>query len=212
LFAAAPELRLAYEIGELRKARASGRIRLVIGAAGIALPGWTATNIGLLNLLKPETWRAWLDENSVEAMLAEHVWGHLDEAEGHVAAHTCFRFLAPGGRLRIAVPDALMPDPAYQENCKIGGRNDHKHLYDYRSLSAVLSAAGFAVRLLEYFDENGKLHLNDWSREDGHIGRSVKFDKRNQDGVIRFTSLIVDGIKPKPEETQRRPSTPQPGS
>jgi predicted SAM-dependent methyltransferase len=155
-----------------------------------------STNEELLNLLKPETWLAWFDENSVEAMVAEHVWDYLDEAEGRNAAGNCFRFLRPGGRLRIAVADALMPDPEYRQLCILGGRDGRKILYDHRRLANVLSQAGFAVQPLEYFDESGHFHQSDWKSSDGHIGRSRRFDPRNKEGKIRFTSLIFDAIKP----------------
>jgi predicted SAM-dependent methyltransferase len=195
LFSDFVELRISHEIGALRAARSSGTIKLVLGAAGTSFPGWVSTNAHLLNLLKPETWLAWLDECSVEAMLAEHVWDHFDEEEALIAARTCHRFLAPGKHIRIAVPDAFMPDPEYLEICKVGGRDGHKMFYDYKSLSSVFENAGFSVSLLEYWEENGVFNENEWSSEDGHIGRSHKFDPRNNDGKLSFTSLIVDAIK-----------------
>ncbi|MGJ4952584.1 class I SAM-dependent methyltransferase [Bradyrhizobium sp. HKCCYLS20291] len=195
MFFAVPELRLAFEITEIRKARASGTIRLVIGAAGTSFPGWVSTNENLFNLLRPETWLAWIDENSVDAMLSEHVWEHLDADEGKTAATTCYRFLKSGCRLRIAVPDALMPDPVYRDLCKVGGRDGHKVFYDYRSLSNTLKAVGYDVHLLEYFDEDGKFHENPWDPKDGHIGRCRRFDPRNSGDDIKYTSLIVDAIK-----------------
>jgi predicted SAM-dependent methyltransferase len=48
-------------------------------------------------------------------MLAEHVWEHLTEEEGLAAARACFKYLSPGGFLRVVVPDGLHPDPAYVE-------------------------------------------------------------------------------------------------
>lgn len=197
LFAAVPELRLAYEIAALREARTRGSVRLVIGAAGTSFPGWVSTNENLLNLLKPEAWLAWLEENSVEAMLSEHVWEHLDEEEGLVAARTCHRFLAPGKRLRIAVPDAFKPDPAYHELCKTGGRDGHKVFYNYKTLSSMLSKAGFHLDILEYWSETGAFHEREWSSADGHIGRCRKHDPRNKQGTLGYTSLIVDAIKPE---------------
>lgn len=40
-----------------------------------------------------------------DAFVAEHVWEHLSLSDAHVAARNCQRYLRPGGRLRIAVPD-----------------------------------------------------------------------------------------------------------
>lgn len=59
----------------------------------------------------------------------------------------------------------------------------------------MFEAAGFEVRLLEYFDGNGAFHLQDWHGEKGVIFRSKKYDSRNQGDEIVFASLIVDAIK-----------------
>lgn len=40
-----------------------------------------------------------------DAFLAEHVWEHLSLEDAHRATRNCYRFLRPGGRLRLAVPD-----------------------------------------------------------------------------------------------------------
>ena len=60
----------------------------------------------------------------------------------------------------------------------------------------MVETAGFEVRLLEYFDENGVFHLQEWDGENGVIFRSKKYDPRNQGDEIVFASLIVDAIKP----------------
>jgi predicted SAM-dependent methyltransferase len=196
LSAQLPELRLAYQIRMVRAARASGIIRLIIGAAGTFFSGWVPTDQDLLDLLNPDTWRAWLEEASVSAMVAEHVWEHLDQEKGLIAACTCYRFLIPGKHIRIAVPDALKPDPEYHELCKVGGRDGQKFFYDYMSLTSLFQSAGFEVRPLEYWDENGEFHRSDWDSADGHIGRSLKFDPRNKHNKYAYTSLIVDAVKP----------------
>ena len=76
------------------------------------------------------------------------------------------------------------------------GSDDHKILYNYKSLKELLESAGFKVALLEYCDENGKFHFNEWSSKDGHIVRSKRYDPRNKDGALNYTSLIIDAIKP----------------
>ncbi len=129
-------------------------------------------------------------------MVAEHVWEHLDQEEGLIAACTCYRFLIPGKHIRIAVPDALKPDPEYHELCKVGGRDGHKFFYDYMSLTSLFQSAGFEVRPLEYWDEIGEFHQSDWDSADGHIGRSLKFDPRNKHNKYAYTSLMVDAVKP----------------
>lgn len=45
------------------------------------------------------------DDGLADAFVAEHVWEHLSLADAHRAAQNCHRYLRPGGRLRLAVPD-----------------------------------------------------------------------------------------------------------
>jgi len=94
------------------------RKRVVIGAWSRFDEGWIPTQRDFLDLTKPKDWERFFAPDSVEAMLAEHVWEHLTPAEGLAAARTCYRYLRPGGYLRIAVPDGLHPDPDYNEPVK----------------------------------------------------------------------------------------------
>ncbi|MEO1189181.1 MAG: SAM-dependent methyltransferase, partial [Pseudomonadota bacterium] len=128
-------------------------------------------------------------------VLAEHVWEHLDQDEGQIAAQYAFKHLCSRGRLRIAVPDANFPHRQYLDMCKVKPDSDHKMFYSVYSLCDTLERVGFNVRPLEYFDFNGKFHINEWSRKDGFVSRSLMNDRRNIDGTFGFTSLIVDGHK-----------------
>ncbi|AFY72033.1 hypothetical protein Pse7367_3810 (plasmid) [Thalassoporum mexicanum PCC 7367] len=180
------------------------RLRLaqkcVIGAGNIPVPGWLITDKSLVDITNQNDMARYWPANSRQAFLAEHVWEHLPPEEADQANANCFKFLRSGGWLRLAVPDGLHPDPAYIELVRPGGTgdgsDDHKVLYDWRSLSASLEKAGFKINLLEYWDENGEFHYQDWSSEQGHIRRSKRYDPRNQDGSLTYTSLIIDAIKP----------------
>ncbi len=133
----------------------------------------------------------------MDALLAEHVWHYLNREEGLFAARLCLRYLAPEGHLRIAVPDGFHPDPGYIDWVKPNGTGPsapaHRVLYDYRSLTSLLEAAGYGVMLLEYFDEARVFHRREWNPEDGFVRRSARFDPRNAGGKLRYTSLIIDG-------------------
>lgn len=73
-------------------------IRLVIGAGEYDNnPGWMQTQEQELNLLHRGQWAGLFLPNSILAILAEHVWEHLDFDEGVEAAKICFEFLKPGG-------------------------------------------------------------------------------------------------------------------
>ncbi|MEI7646159.1 MAG: hypothetical protein WCJ55_17970 [Chloroflexales bacterium] len=175
-------------------------LRLMVGAGMSRQIGWISTNINSLNLLDEADWRTIFAEGSIAAILAEHVWEHLRPADGLEAARRCRRYLHLGGHLRIAVPDGLHPDPDYIAAVRPGGSGagaaDHKVLYTYRTLGALLEQAGFTVRPLEYFDAAGSFQSSEWSPADGMVLRSRHFDPRNGGGRLVYTSLIMDGVRP----------------
>jgi predicted SAM-dependent methyltransferase len=182
-----------------RAVSANPSVRIVVGSSGIFTPGWIPTEIEYLNLLRPSDWQLFFSPGSLEAVLAEHVWEHLTPAEGATAAKICFDYLRPGGRLRLAIPDGFNPDPDYREWVRPGGTgagaNDHKVLYTHETLGRLLTEVGFKVELLEYFDIAGKFHFTDWDPADGMIHRSRRFDERNSNGRLGYTSLVVDAYK-----------------
>lgn len=177
----------------------SGPLKIIIGASGTHQRGWFSTEENWLNLLKPAHWERLFRPNSLDAILAEHVWEHLTKEEALIAAQTCFRHLRSGGYLRVAVPDGLHPNSRYIEWVKVNGcgrgADDHKVLYTFKSLSQLFESVGFKVNLLEYFDEKGEFHEADWNPEDGRVMRSLRFDSRNQDGIPVYTSIILDAIR-----------------
>jgi predicted SAM-dependent methyltransferase len=205
-------LRGQRRIWRLRRELAQARQRrIIIGASGTSQAGWLATDIAELNLLLPEKWRRVCEPSSLDAIVAEHVWEHLTAEEGVVAAKTCFEYLKPGGHVRVAVPDGLHPDPSYVESVRpLGtgpGADDHRVLYNHRTLRQTFEAAGFVVRLQEYFDEQGRFHSQDWDPADGHIRRSRRFDPRNAEGKLNYTSIILDAVKPAAAQIAARPRT-----
>ncbi len=194
-------LRTRLAIQRLKRAVADDpAARIVVGSSGVFPPGWIPTEIEFLNLLQRQDWQRFFSPGRLDAILAEHVWEHLTPADGAFAAKTCFDYLRPGGRLRLAVPDGFNPSPEYREWVRPGGSgagaDDHKVLYTHESITALLTGAGFKVELLEYYDAVGNFHFIDWNPADGMIHRSRRFDERNRDGRLGYTSLIVDASKP----------------
>ena len=177
-------------------------LRIILGAGDQRYPGWIATQQADLDLLRPEVWAASFGERRADAFLCEHVWEHMTEAEGRAAARLCFAYLRPGGYLRCAVPDGNFPDPEYQRTVQIGGPGpldhpaaDHKIVYTAGLFADIFRGAGFEVDLLEYCDERGRFHYNQWDAAQGKIYRSLRFDHRNQDGALKSVSLILDANK-----------------
>jgi predicted SAM-dependent methyltransferase len=186
----------AVDRNRLKKAARQRPLRIVVGSSGVVPQGWTRTDKEYLDLLDPEGWANYFQEGTIDAILAEHVWEHLTLEQGIVAAKTCMRYLKLGGYLRIAVPDGNHPDSGYIEHVRPNGSgpgaDDHKVLYDYRLLSRTISEAACEIELLEYFDQHGAFVFNPWNPHDGMIYRSSRFDERNRDGRLAYTSLIID--------------------
>ena len=179
----------------------------MLGAAHKRITGWIGTDIHELNVLNHVDWERYFAKNSIDALLAEHVWEHLTVEQGRAAAALCFQFLQPGGYLRVAVPDGLHPDPYYINWVRPGGSGpgakDHKVLFTYQTFSDMFVDAGFDVILLEHFDEKGEFHCIDWSADDGMIDRSRRFDQRNSAKNLKYTSIILDAVKPAKSDRNR---------
>jgi len=186
-------------LGERKRDRPA-KVRVIVGASDDRYEGWIATDKGQLDLLREADWDYQFGPNSVDAILAEHVWEHLDCDAAIIAAQNCFKYLRPGGYIRVAVPDGLHPDQEYIDYVKPGGcgagSDDHHVLYTYETLTAVFLSVGFEITLLEYFDEHGTFHFQEWSPADGMISRSSRFDSRNGTRELTYTSIILDARKP----------------
>jgi predicted SAM-dependent methyltransferase len=153
-----------------------------------------------LNVLVDEDWRRAFGNQPLNAIFAEHVWEHLPPADAKAGAAQCYKHLAPGGNLRLAVPDGNHPDPDYIEFVRPGGpgpgAHDHKVLYTYDTLRAMLESVGFHVDLLEYYDAEGNFHHSTWDRALGRVRRCQGSTEKKADGsVMHYTSLIVDARK-----------------
>ena len=191
----------------LKRSASRQPCRIVVGASLGVDKGWLPTSIDFLDLLRESDWQRYFCPNSIDAILAEHVWEHLTPDEGLQAAKNCFHYLRPGGYIRVAVPDGLHPDPCYIESVKVRGSgpgsDDHKVLYTYETLRKLFEAAEFKVDLLEYFDERAEFHCKEWDPKDGMIHRSKMWDERNKEGRLNYTSIIIDGHKLAPHFQER---------
>jgi predicted SAM-dependent methyltransferase len=106
------------------------------------------------------------------------------------------KYSAKNVNIRIAVPDGYHKDKEYIEWVRPGGSgigaDDHKHLFNWKSLSKYFEEHGFKAHPVEYWDKDGKFHTTYENDEKGYVLRSFINDKRNSDGKPHYTSLIVD--------------------
>lgn len=184
----------------LRSSREGRPVMLVVGAGRTGYDGWISTNIDSLNLLDRGDWASLVGDVRLDRVLAEHVWEHLSPSDGIAALRNVADHLKPGGRVRIAVPDGRHPDEDYLAHVKPGGigpgADDHKILYTVEILEAAMREAGLVPEVLEHWDAAGEFHAKEWDPADGKVVRSLRYDSRNAGGVLKYTSLIVDGVKP----------------
>ncbi|MCF8069587.1 MAG: glycosyltransferase [Desulfobacterales bacterium] len=200
-------INIRYPIGKLKKLFTRFTIKrnikkykdgykIIIGAGKTHYPGWISTEYPALDISDPNSMGIYFDRKSVKAILSEHVFEHLTLQQAESALTICKEYLLPGGYLRIAVPDGFHPDKTYINYTKPGGfgggSGDHKVLYNYKSLKTLIEKVGLKAKLLEWYDQEGKFHSVDWQPETGFIKRSSRFDERNKNKKLAYTSLIID--------------------
>ena len=184
----------------LRRAARDGRpLKIVLGGTAPE-PDWLGSDIGFFDATDPAAWADLVvGENRVERLLAEHVFEHIPPDLIPKVLANAYRYLKPGGTIRIAVPDGHNPDPDYIRNVAPGGigpgAGDHKQLFTVESLSAALSEAGFEVEPGEWFDAGGRFHEEPWPAERGHIHRSRRHGMPDKSFPFSHLSLLVDGVK-----------------
>lgn len=174
-------------------------IKLVVGAANTKFPGWFSTDIVTLDVTNENQFKKYFKKKKINKILAEHVLEHLSEDDLHLMIKNFYRYSSDDINIRIAVPDGFHCDENYINTVKpFGtgvGADDHKHLFNYKSLSKYFEEYSFKSKPLEFWDENRTFNTTYKNDDSGFIGRSFINDKRNVNGKPQYTSLIVDFIK-----------------
>ncbi len=177
-------------------------LKIIVGAAETHQQGWFSTNEQWLDITSEDQWHRFFgDRQLIRCIVAEHVFEHLTEAGALAALESMNKRLAPGGKIRIAVPDGYNPEPEYIRHVGIGGigddASDHKQLLNKDSLSKLMITAGLTVQHIEGYTKDGELITNQWHADDGFIRRSRQNNsKESWNFPDAATSLIVDGSKP----------------
>jgi SAM-dependent methyltransferase len=88
--------------------RGKKNLKLNVGCGANVVPGWINIDLdGPPDVFKWDCRRGMpFDDNSVDAIFAEHVFEHLDPVGGANFLRECRRCLRVGGIVRIVVPDA----------------------------------------------------------------------------------------------------------
>src|SRR5687767_12514494 len=131
----------------------------MLGAGPLHFKGLFHTDKEILDVMSPEDWSALFDPGSIDALLSEHMFEHLTEAEARSALSECHRYLKPKGLFRIAVPDGYRRDSKYVSVFILMIRRPPRStLFPYTTLFRS-SLDGETIRLA---DQRGKVVIVDF--------------------------------------------------
>lgn len=138
--------------------------RLHLGCGNIHIPGWCNVDVlktGATDLVLDIASLPGIQKDSVRAIYACHVLEHFSTAAVPTVLRRWFEVLAPGGMLRISVPDLDEITRIYQENLGhfhtpgnqpwialiYGGQKDqydfHRTGFNFTWTKVLLEASGF---------------------------------------------------------------------
>ena len=174
----------------------TSEVKIIVGSGPTKYEGWFPTDIVTLDVTNEKHFKKYFKKKKISRILAEHVLEHLTNQELKLMIENFHKYSSENVNIRIAVPDGFHKDKDYIDKVKPGGTGegaeDHKHLFNYKSLARLFEAGNFQPILVEYWDEDGKFHPGYSNDENGYILRSFINDSRNSDGIPHYTSLIVD--------------------
>ncbi|HLH29017.1 MAG TPA: methyltransferase domain-containing protein, partial [Acidimicrobiales bacterium] len=153
-------------VGRRRAAAAARRspLRLHLGSGGNNLDGWV--NVDLVGARADVAWDLRrplpFPDGSAEAVFLEHVLEHMSVEDGITVLRHCGRVLAPGGVVRVGVPDAGLYATGYAEEgsdtlerlrprrptrmlamSEVFQEHGHRSAWDGETLCLVMAEAGF---------------------------------------------------------------------
>ncbi len=174
-------------------------IKIVVGAGPTKYKGWFSTDIVTLDVTNEIHFKKYFKKKRIHKVLAEHVLEHLTKTELELMINNFHKYSSKDINIRIAVPDGFHKDKEYIDRVKPGGTGegaeDHKHLFNYKSLAGLFEKQNFKAKLVEFWDEEGNFNQGYTNDENGFVKRSFINDRRNSDGNPHYTSLIIDFSK-----------------
>jgi predicted SAM-dependent methyltransferase len=142
-------------------------------------------------------------DESLNFIFSEHFLEHLFLDEAIALLRECHRMLAPGGVVRVLVPDADLrtyegPEPVGfpDKKCAYTDPDKHKTRWSVYSLAEAMRVAGFEPIPLVYCDRAGTfVNTHPRSIAERYAGCPDEKMALDMTYVRRMKSLIVDGIK-----------------
>lgn len=211
------EERFKKDIDALKdKINSQEKIKVILGCGGKHHENWISTDVKLLDITNKDHWQRYFNEESIDNLLAEHVFEHLELEEAKTTFQNIYKYLKKSGVLRFATPDGYHPSEYYKNQTKPGGEGsgsyDHKLFFTIDLLKEIIDKEKFDIIPIEYFDKSGVFHKENHKQENGCVeriaenqaGRAVeKFYESTPEHLrehleknnYAYTSLFVDIIK-----------------
>lgn len=193
--------------------------KVIVGADGDRYPGWLSTEKSFFDITNIDHWKKyfemkvpittadqtkevpdemieWKPMQVIKNLLLDHVLQELDNIEAVTALTWCKKYMAPGGRIRIAVPDWNHRDNDFKELMQ--QIYPSKMKLTEKNLIHLLRQAGFKqFQVKECFQDSEFFNISTWYRIDGYCKRSFWYDPNNMTGDtgMFWSCLIVDAIK-----------------
>jgi len=171
-------------------------LKIILGASDDRYDGWIPTDIPHFDASNSADWARFFPLNSIDNLLAEHVYEHLTLAETKKSFLLMKNYLKPGAVFRIAVPDGYHASSDYVDYVKPGttysGWENHQLLWNKDMLSEVAAECGYEATFLQYYDSNRQFTDTYVDDENGVIARTFEKLKNDKSRPYTYTSLIAD--------------------
>ena len=169
-------------------------LNVIVGSGNSAFDGWVSTDVNEFDITQPKHWESLFEQNSIDRLLAEHVFEHIDAQKLTTVLRNARQYLRPGGRFRIAVPDANHPSAYVRELTKPGGlepgADDHRVFLNIEDMIKLSVVSGFRLMPVEWFDAVGCFHRRNWDDSYGVVSRSSRYNKGRFDDPSEYKKLI----------------------
>jgi len=140
----------------------SSDIKIIVGAGPTKYRSWFPTDIVTLDVTNENDFKKYFKKKKISRILAEHVLEHLTKEELELMTINFYKYSSANINIRIAVPDGFHKNADYINSVKPGGTgvgaDDHKNLFNYKSLSELFEDHNFKSKPVEYWDEEGNFH------------------------------------------------------
>ena len=148
-------------------------INLIVGAGPSNFKGWFSTDIATLDVANENHFKKYFKDKKINKIVAEHVLEHLTNEDLELMVTHLYKYSADDINIRIAVPDGFHKDENYIRIVKPGGTglgvDDHKHLFNYKTLSSIFEKQGFVSYPKEYWDDEGEFSTTYFNDDYGKI-------------------------------------------